>query len=473
MDDFEVNGMKSRLEIGCHRDSGLSFIVPYAPLPWLIILCLFAAPLQASPENPTEGPSLEQVLTRTLTENAQIKETAQDIDIARAQLDRARAALFPKAEALILAAPIFEEKGNAISSTSNLSKWGPLLKGGTTIVQPLYSFGMISSYREAAENQITARTELTQVKRAEVLLTAKEFYYGFQMAYALENLVDDIVKYLEEAVKTAEDNKESRKGVKPHDLYRLKTTLDDLRQKKLMAKQGKETAERAVAWVSGGSFQPLPQVSIVPEAFEPKSLDEYLRMAKANRPEFKALVAGQLARQALRDAKRAQSYPILFVGGFGSFAWSPVREKQKSVFALDPFNRIEGGAGVGLKFDLEFTRHSAEASEEEAELMKLKATESYAAPGIELQVRKAFGEMEQAREGLEIAQKRRTMGKKWFVSSAMGWSIGITPAKELLEALEGDGQAKRNYIETVYAFNMALGRLSQAVGVEVTPLKYR
>jgi len=51
--------------------------------------------------------------------------------------------------------------------------------------------------------------------------------------------------------------------------------------------------------------------------------------------------------------------------------------------------------------------------------------------------------------------------------------VGLTPAKDILEALEGDGLAKKNYIETVYGLNMALARLSQAVGQEVTELRYR
>ena len=54
----------------------------------------------------------------------------------------------------------------------------------------------------------------------------------------------------------------------------------------------------------------------------------------------------------------------------------------------------------------------------------------------------------------------------------MGWSIGITPPKDLLEALEGNGLARKNYIETIYSLNMALGHLSQAVGKEVTEMKY-
>jgi outer membrane protein TolC len=291
----------------------------------------------------------------------------------------------------------------------------------------------------------------------------------------LEALTEDLVKFLEEAIETAEKNLKQKKKsvVKSHDLYRLKTALEDLSQKKLYAKQAKKTAEKAVAWISNHAFETLGEVRLRPESFQKKKLEEYLADAKTKRPEFKALISGQEARAALRDAKRAQSYPILFVGGFASFAWTPVRDKQPSVFAYDPFNRTEGGIGLGLKFDLEFKKHTAEAGEQEAERLKLKATESYAAPGIELQVKKAFWELEQATEGLEIAERRKKLAKKWFISNGMGWSVGLTPAKELLESLEGDGLARKNHIETVYAVNIALAKLTQAVGEEVTELKYR
>jgi len=241
----------------------------------------------------------------------------------------------------------------------------------------------------------------------------------------------------------------------------------------LLALSARQTAEQALAWVSGLNFQNLQALSLTPVNYERKSLEECLQIAKQKRPEFRALSAGQEARIALSDAKRAQSYPVFFVGAFGSAGWSPVRDRQQSVFAFDQFNRVEGGVGLGLKLDLEFARHSAEAAEQSAEAMKLKATESYAVPGIELQVKKAFWEVDQAQQGLDVAKRRKDLGKKWFVSSAMGWSVGLTPAKDILEALEGDGLAKKNYIETVYGLNMALARLSQAVGQEVTELRYR
>ncbi len=435
------------------------------------ILLVFNGAVKAAPtavETPSNV-SLEDILKATIQNNGMIQESNADVDVARAQLEQAKAALYPKASAMVLAAPIFEETGNALSSQSNWSKWGPFVTGGVQIVQPLYTFGMISSYRKAAEGQIEAKTGLANAKKNDVIMQTKEMYFGYQMATDLEKLVDDLGSFLEEAVKTAEEAaKEKKKStVKPHDVFRLKTALNDLQQKKLYATAAKKTAERAIAWLSGLPFKNLEVARLKAPVFEKQSLEEYIKLAKANRPEFKALSAGQEARMALRDAKQAQSYPIVFVGAFGQAGWSPVRTKQPTVFANDPFNGLTGGVGLGVKFDLEFMRHSAEAQEQAAEASKLKALETYAAPGIELQVKKAYWELEQALDGLAIAETRKATSKKWFVQSGMGWSIGITAAKDLMEALEGDGMSRKNYIETVYAANMSIARLSQAVGKEL------
>lgn len=418
---------------------------------------------------------LEEVLRQVLSKNAQIRESEGDVDIARAQRERARAAGYPRGEAMIVGAAVPEETGDAINSVTNLSKWGPFVRVSAQLFQPLFTFGQLGGYRNAADSQIAAKASLADAKRNSVVLMAKEYYYSFAMARELEKLVEGLVGFLEEAVSTAEGSsgKKKRDAVKPHDLYRLKVALEDLRQKKLMASAAVKTARRAVEWVSATPKIDLNGVRLEPERHVLKPLEEYVRLAKETRPELKALAAGQAARASLRDAKRAQSYPTIFVGGFIAIPWAPTRQKQNSVFANDPFNQMAGGGGIGLRFDLEFARHSAEAAEEQAELMKLKATADYAAPGIELEVRKAYWEVEQGREGLALATKRRDLAKRWFVSNAMGWSVGVTPAKDLLEALQGEGEAKQNYIQTVFALNMALGKLSQAVGKEVTELKYR
>jgi len=415
-------------------------------------------------------------LKSAATKNSQIQEAQGDVEIARAQLARARAAVYPRMEATIVAAPIFEQTGDALKTVTNWGKWGPFIRGGIQAIQPLYTFGQISSYKDAAEHQILAREGQTEMKRQEVLGTLKETYYGYLLATDLERLVDDLSKFLTEAVDEADKQAKKpgkKNSVRPHDLFKLRTSLDDLNQKKLFASSAKQTAEKALGWMAVVNVDKIPTPRLAAEKFEKKTLDEYLAIAKASRPEFKALKEGQMARLSLADAKRAQSYPVIFLGGFFSQGWSPVRTPQPSFFANDPFNRTEAGLGLGVRFDLEFWRHSAEADEERAQAMKLKATEDYAVPGIELQVKKAYYEMEQAAAGLEIAEKRKTTSKKWFVQSAMGWSIGITAAKDLMEALEGDGLARKNYLETIYLLNLSLSRLSQAVGKEVTALSYR
>lgn len=424
--------------------------------------------------SPAATGDLPAVLHAVTTSNAQIQEAEQDIEIARGQLAQAFAAAWPHGSVMALGAPMPEVRGNAVSSHTNWDRWGAFAMAAGQLAQPLFTFGQISNYQRAAEKQIDAKTQLAQVRRSEVLLTAKEFYYSYMMAGELLTLVDDTIVFLDQAVTSAEEmRKEGKKGgVKPHDLYRLKTALDDLMQKKLLAVQGKQTAEKAVIWISGGEIKKLPRPKLVPEQFDKRQLEDYLRIAKSNRPEYRALTAGIQAYDALADAKQAQSYPTIFVGGFAQATWSSVADKQPSFFLNDPFNRFQGGGGLGLKLDLEFARHAAEASEQRAQAMKLRATEKYAVPGIELQVKKAFWELEQAVAGLEIATRRRDTAKKWFVSNAMGWSVGVTPPKDLLESLEGNAQARRNFIETIFQYNMSLAKLSQAVGKEIATLTY-
>ncbi|NBT59024.1 hypothetical protein EBT16_09605 [bacterium] len=68
---------------------------------------------------------------------------------------------------------------------------------------------------------------------------------------------------------------------------------------------------------------------------------------------------------------------------------------------------------------------------------------------------------------MEVAARRKDTAKKWFVSNSMGWTVGVTSAKDLLESLEGNGLAKKNHIETLYSLNLALAKLSKAVGKEI------
>lgn len=438
-----------------------------------ILLKNFSPPAWAQDPPPPSSPSaftLKQFLEKASDQNGMIQEASQEVEIARAQLARAQAAFWPKASVGLLGAPIFEETGDALNSQTNLDKWGPFLRGSFEFAQPLYTFGMLSQYEKAAQSQISAKTEMSEAKRNEVILQAKEIYFGYLMACEFENLLEDLSGFLQEAVQSAEStlkDENKKDSIKPHDLYRLKTALDDLDQKMLYAQAAKKTAEKALGWMAGVPEVQVAEHSLDSPQFEKKSLEEYLKISTSHRPELKAIPSGIAAYEALAEAKQKQDYPVVFFGGFGEFNWSPVRTRQNSQFAFDPFNRPQGGIGLGLKLDLEFKRHSAEAQEQRAEANKLKATQSYAVPGIELEVKKAFYELEQAQKSLEVAQRRKTTAKKWFVSSTMGWSVGITAAKDLLEAFEGNGLARKNYIETLYSLNLAVAKLSKAIGQEL------
>ena len=73
---------------------------------------------------------LEALLTQAAANNGQIREAGADVEAARSQVALARAAAFPRASALLVGAPLFEEHGDPSKSTANFSNWGPFIKAG-------------------------------------------------------------------------------------------------------------------------------------------------------------------------------------------------------------------------------------------------------------------------------------------------------------------------------------------------------
>jgi outer membrane protein TolC len=103
----------------------------------------FAAPVGTVTRIGGAAPGLNGILSAVVANNGQIQEAEADVQIAREQLERARAAMWPKGSARVMAAPIFEERGNAVAVTRDWSKWGPDVSSQAQLIQPLFTFGQI------------------------------------------------------------------------------------------------------------------------------------------------------------------------------------------------------------------------------------------------------------------------------------------------------------------------------------------
>lgn len=418
---------------------------------------------------------LNTAIQMMIDNNGMYGASKKTIDYAKAKIEEARAAWYPKTEVTYLIAPIFEETGNALASNSDYSKWGVFTKIYGTVVQPLYTFGLISSYKSAALAYYDLEVARSNLTKNELVDQTKQFFYGLQLAYELIDVVEDAKSKLEGAIKTAEE-KVLRNKMKREDLFALKTYNAKILTKVDEANRGKYLAKQGLAWILGLGLNTeveLEKPYIDPEKVEIKSEDYYIDLATKYRPEIKMIDSGLLATKNLWQAETFKKRPNLFLIGFGEYSYSNVRENQKSPFANDPYNNLGAGVALGLRFNLDWWSINAKAKQSKAQYEQLFVSKNTLTDGMKLQIKKAYRELIDCKKNLEYTEEGQKNAKKWFFSAIMGYSMGFTETDSLVKSLEAYFEAILNYYLAIYQFNVTLSNLTKVVGQEVVPsIKY-
>lgn len=423
--------------------------------------------------------SLPGAIQHALNDSNKIKMKSEDVAFAEARLAEARAYMMPSISNLTILAPIYKDTGDPIRSTPDYNEWGPWLKTTTTIIQPIYSYGKLAYFGGAARDGIEAEKKQTDMKRQEVIYDVKQYYYGAQAAFSIMDRVEESETKLKDVIKRVDELLKAGSGeVRKQDAYKLKALLQEIKQKKEFVLKSQELATKAVAFESGFSALDHVEISdkeLKKENFKPDTLSAYQKLAKDYRSEFKALEAGISARKNLVEGEKTNCLPIFFLGGLVDVADTPndIRTRQSSPYAYDPYNGLTIGAGVGMKWNFEFTKVNAKVQQAKAEYQKLLHQKDFADKGIPLEVEKAYLEYKEAANNIAHSSEQVDQAKKWFLQSVVAWSFGVGDSREVLESVIFKGLADKNFFEATVNHNVAIASLSKATGTELLPnLKY-
>ncbi|MDH7499359.1 MAG: TolC family protein, partial [candidate division NC10 bacterium] len=97
--------------------------------------------------------NLDQAIQKALEFSPEIRETRYDVEVFQSKKQQADAALWPQIELLGIAGPSNRARGDQIYSPdqqTDLRIDGIFGRADISLIQPLYTFGKISSLREAA-----------------------------------------------------------------------------------------------------------------------------------------------------------------------------------------------------------------------------------------------------------------------------------------------------------------------------------
>ncbi len=447
---------------------------------WMVLaLALMPAvgvPQLAWAQAPSEKPvyTLKDLIRRALSTSPEIRQFQRGAEVAMAKKDQADAARFAQIELTAVVGPSARARGTVVDSPDRNDS--PTIDNvfervEMTLVQPLYTFGKITGYRDAATEGVRVERAKVEEKAGDVILRIKELYYSRLLASDILGLIDEITEDLDKAIdKTERQIKADAPGADEVDLYKLKAFRGEALRNRNESQKGFDLATIALRTFAGlDPGQPLELdakgLDATPRHVEPE--DQAIGTALDLRSEMAQVRAGLKATEALVQVEESNLYPQFFAAVNGVFAQAGNRTRQQNPFAYDPLNERYVAVVLGLKYNLDFGITRGKIRAAQGEHFKLQETKQFAEQGIPLQVRKAQREMAEAMETIRATEDGWRSARKWLVAAKANYDLGVGEARDLGQAAESYARLRAEHYKAIYNYNIALANIEHATGRDV------
>lgn len=189
-------------------------------------------------------------------------------------------------------------------------------------------------------------------------------------------------------------------------------------------------------------------------AAPPIPLDVALRQAMESRADLKAAIAQVRAAERALSAARAERLPSASVSAdYGVIGTNPAQ--SHGTFAIVGTVHIPIWQGGRTSGNIE--QAEAALAQRRAELEDIKGR-------IESDVRNAYLDLQAATSQVELAQKNIQVDKQNLDLTRQRFDAGVSDNVEVVQAQESAASAQLDYINSVFAHNLAKLSLARAIG---------
>lgn len=434
---------------------------------------LAALPAQAETIN------LQQAVQMSLAADPRIKEREQVVEAARGLVQEVQgnAGWRVSANAFIGLAPGVEGgfyQGGSYApgplrtdgdKIDKLSDWTHL---DFALIKPLYTFGKVERYSEAAQGNVGVKQGELKQTRGDIVYDTKRAYYGFLTARDIRVFLEDVQGRLNSTLARVERNLKEESGEsKQSDLYALQTARGLLAKYAHQARAVEQVSLDGLKVLTGAGLKAdlgVADSRIEPVAFPQVELADLQARALQDRPEMEQLEAGLRARRALVAAKKADRMPDVYAGVIGQFNYASQRERLDNPYLSDPFNGGGLTPVVGVKWDTVFGVAHARVNQAQAELEALNHKKAFALAGIPFEVGEAYANAQANHRAQQDLAEGAAAARRWMVASLADFSAGLESADRVVEALKNYVLAQTEYLRTVNDYNMNVAQLARLTG---------
>jgi len=428
-----------------------------------------AAPI---PGPPTIRMNLEESLRATLARSPEAKQAIAELEGYRGKQLQALGIGRPQVELQTVLGPSPRARGNQVSSPDDQYSpdiTGVFVRGTISIIQPIFTWGLVENARLAAEHGVKAAQAGVDVKNTEVALRVKQAYWGAVTAKTIRMFLLEVRDQVDQAIARTERLVEGGYAT-DIDLYRFRSKRGELERYINLADKTIDIATQALGtWTGqpkGVAVDPADQG--LPEDMKSiPSVDMYVQTALAGRPEFAQLREGIEARRRLVEVERKQGYPLFFVGLLGDLAYASNRDRLENPYVIDPLYHTAIGPVIGFKYNLDFGIRAGKVKEAQAEVQKLEALREHALDGIPLQVRDAYTTVVEAERNARVLSEAYDNAKQWLVASSSNVDLGVGDPDDLADAFVQYARTRADYLQAVFAYVYGLEQLAHAAGQDL------
>ena len=320
--------------------------------------------------------------------------------------------------------------------------------------QSLFNYKYLEKERAATEGLKAAQLNFKDARELVVLAVGNSYLQAIAAAARVET-ADAQVKSAQAVYDKAADQQKA--GVIPAiDALRSQVELQSRQQQLIVARNDLAKADLGVARIIG--LPPGQQFVLTEkapyEAMTPLPLDTYLQRAYAGRFDYQAAVAQLHSAELSRRAAAAGRYPSLDLdANFGDIGVTPAQSNGTW--------QVIGGINIPV---FAGNRVHGDILEADAQLKQARAQLGDLRGRIDYEVRTALLDLNAAAEQVEVARSSVDLAEQTLAQSQDRFTAGVVDSLEVVQAQEAVANAHENYIQSLYAHNIAKVELAYAIG---------
>lgn len=390
--------------------------------------------------------SLDDSIAMALQNNPSIKMAVKDQEKAGYGIDQAKAGKMPSLSLGTSGTHGDTTAGQVDDSFSTSLK----------LSMPLYTGGKLESTIDQAKINAESAQQGVVKAQEELRLDAANAYYTVLQSQNLVQVNEETVTSLEEHLKTVQAQYEVGTVAKA-DVLRSEVELANAKQNLTKAKNNYDVAVSSLNNIIGA---PLATEHVYKDSLQyapyDTSLDDSIAMALAKRPEIIQSQYNIAASKAGVEIAKSGNRPTVSMSG--SQGWSG------SDFPGDNKNWSVGVAANWNVFDSGLT--NAQVKGAQAVLDKAEEQDAQTRSSIELEVRQNYSSMQEAKERIDTSQVAVNKAEEDLSIAKVKYGAGAGTNLDVIDAQVALTQAKTNYTQALYDYNVNKAKVIKAVALQ-------